>query len=191
MPPPSVELTIATNPRDEKLVVSPAMGYTRTNEQDILHIINLFLEIFGECHIVTSDLEEIIRAEVRRLNWEVLPSGRMPWKRLRPHVDSFVRRHRRGNRPVIESRLQTINAHEPEFVALGRAGFSGYVVFGFPGKNLYVMESVNRDNATYIFEEDWRRLSMMTKAEILDHSLQKDRIVHRNGWPSRIENLLR
>ena len=149
------------------------------------------LELFGECSVLRSNLEDIIRAEVRRLNWEVLPQGRMPWERLKTHVDPFVRRQRRGNRPIIERRLQTINGYGPEFVALGRAGFSGYVVFGFPEKSLYVLESVNRDNATYVFEDDWRRLSQMTKAEILDHSLQKDRVIHREGWPSRIRNILR
>lgn len=190
VPPPSVELAVATNTRGEKLVASPAFEYTSANDGRIMHVVNLLLELFGECTVLRSNLDEVIRAEVRRLNWEVLPQGRMPWERLRPHVDPFVRRQRRGNRPLIEQRLQTINDHGPEFVALGRAGFSGYVVFGFPEQNLYVLESVNRDNATYVFEEDWQRLSQMTKAEILDRNLQKERIIHREGWPAEIRRLL-
>jgi hypothetical protein len=190
VPPPSVELTVATNTRDEKLVTSPPFEYTNSNDGSILHVVNLLLELFGECTVLRSNLDEIIRVEVRRLNWEVLPQGRMPWAQLRPHVDPFVRRQRRGNRPLIEQRFQTINDHGPEFLALGRAGFSGYVVFGFPEKDLYVLESVNRDNATYVFEENWQRLSQMTKAEIVDRNLQKERIIHREGWPAEIRRLL-
>jgi hypothetical protein len=55
----------------------------------------------------------------------------MPWQRLRTHVDPFVEREPPGNRPVIRARLQRINGYEPEFVAVGRAGFGGYVIFGF------------------------------------------------------------
>ena len=114
----------------------------------------------------------------------------MPWQRLRTHVDPFVEREPPGNRPVIRARLQRINGYEPEFAAVGRAGFDGYVIFGFPEKNLYVLESVHPDNATYVFEQNWERLSQLSKAEILDRDLQKDRLIHREGWPEKIHTLL-
>ena len=74
---------------------------------------------------------------------------------------------------------------------MGRGGFSGYVVFGFPEKNIYVLESAYTGNATYIFDERWEQLSKMTKAEILNEQLQTDRIIHRVGWNRRIDDLLR
>lgn len=110
---------------------------------------------------------------------------------MRGHVEPFVRRQPRGNQPIIRARLQEVNKYKPEFVAVGQAGFDGYVIFGFPKKNLYVLESVHPDNATYVFEDEWQRLSQMTKAEILNHDLQKERIIHRAGWPARIRRLLR
>ncbi len=73
---------------------------------------------------------------------------------------------------------------------MGRAGFDGYVIFGFPQKNLFVLENVHSDNATYVFEEDWAELSQMTKAQILSHDLHKDRLIHRRGWPAKVRRLL-
>lgn len=87
-------------------------------------------------------------------------------------------------------RIETINIYGPEFVAVGHAGFSGYLVFGFPAHALYVLESTQVNNATYIFAEDWEDLSKKTKAEILNHDLQEDRIIHRKGWFSRMRDLL-
>ena len=70
------------------------------------------------------------------------------------------------------------------------AGFNGYVIMGFTKKNLYLLESAYYGNATYIFDEDWRDLSKMTKAKILNENLQKDRIIHREGWEENIKELL-
>jgi hypothetical protein len=49
---------------------------------------------------------------------------------------------------------------------------------------------VHPDNATYVFEQNWERLSQLSKAEILDRDLQKDRLIHREGWPEKIHTLL-
>ncbi len=81
-------------------------------------------------------------------------------------------------------------ANEPEFVAIGRAGFSGYVVFGFPSKSLYILESTKTNNATYVLEDDWEYLSGLTKAEILNNRLHKERILHRENWFTEIARVL-
>ena len=76
-------------------------------------------------------------------------------------------------------------------MAIGKAGFSGYLIFGFTLRNLYICESAFYVNATYIFESNWEELSRMTKAEILNQELQKDRIIHREGWDRNIASYLR
>jgi len=91
---------------------------------------------------------------------------------------------------VIRYRLKTITLYDPEFVAIGQAGFEGYLVFGFPAKNLFILESLYTGNATYIFEENWETLSKLTKAEILRDGLQKERIIHREGWERNIKTYL-
>jgi hypothetical protein len=76
-------------------------------------------------------------------------------------------------------------------VAIGQAGFSGYLIFGFTSRNLFICESVFYGNATYVFESDWEKLSKLSKAEILNQDLQKDRIIHREGWERKIATLFK
>jgi hypothetical protein len=52
------------------------------------------------------------------------------------------------------------------------------------------MENVLYGNATYIFENEWEQFSRMTKAEIINNNLQKERFVHRNGWEDQIQSIL-
>ena len=96
----------------------------------------------------------------------------------------------KGNQSVIEHRFEVVNSYGSESVAIGQAGFRGYIIFGFPHKNLYVCESIYFGNATYVFEEDWEELSKRTKAEILNENLQKDRLIHIKGWEQKVHNLL-
>ncbi|MEH1860221.1 MAG: hypothetical protein V7L21_19980 [Nostoc sp.] len=190
IPAPSIELKIANNSQGKKIVISPAIEYIPENRSLLLHIINLFLEIFGECEILQENLEAIVKVPLKRLNWTILPTGRYPWNQLQHVIHGIIERAPRGNQALIKNRLATINQHEPSFVAIGQAGFSGYFVFGFPTKKLYVLESLACNNATYILDKDWENLSRLTKAEILDASLHKERVIHRRGWHTKVQKLL-
>jgi hypothetical protein len=191
IPPPSVELTIAVAATGDTILVTNPVAFTRANTEMILHRINLLLEIFGESSVLTDDLRHIFCGPLRRLNWHVLPPGKMPWKRLQTHVNPIISEAPVGNQAIISDRLETVNGHGPDFVAIGRAGFKGYVVFGFPKKDMYELESIYHGNATYVFNDNWEKLSQMTKAEILDQNLQRDRIIHRVSWYTKIGRLLR
>jgi hypothetical protein len=90
---------------------------------------------------------------------------------------------------VIRYRLESVNAYGPEFVAVGRGGFRGYIVFGFPQMDLYVLESAFTGNATYVFRGDWENLSKLTKAEVLREDLQEARLIHREGWYKQLRDL--
>jgi len=189
--PYSIELTIQSNSANQLVLVSPLIDYTDENEDKLKHILNLFLEIFGECQIFTEDLDEIMKAPLRRLNWELLPEGFMPWEQLQQHLNPIINAVPKGNQPFIIHRFEKINGFNPDFYATGKAGFWGYIIFGFEDKNIYVCESIHYGNATYVFAEDWEELSKKTKAEILDNNLQEDRIIHRVGsWDRRINELL-
>jgi hypothetical protein len=191
IPPPSIELTMGQVADGESALVSPAIKLIPQNEELALHTINLFLEITGECEVFSENLEGIFKAPVQRLNWEILPPGRHPWAQLKPKVDELLHGVPKGNQTVIQYRLEKINNYDPEFLAIGRAGFRGYVIFGFPAKNLYILESIYFGNATYVFAEEWEELSKKTKAEILEASLQEDRIIHREGWDNKVHMLLK
>jgi hypothetical protein len=188
--PPSIELQIAADSQGNKLLVAGAFVYADANYQAIIHSINICLEIFGECEILTEDLQPIAPLETRRLNWDILPPGKQPWERIKEKIAPIVERAKKGNQGVILRRLEFMSQAIPELVAQGRGGFSGYIVFGFPRKNLYVLESIYYGNATYVFRENWEILSQLTKAEILSDKLHAARIVHQPGWEKEIRRLL-
>lgn len=188
--PPSVELLVASSASDKKIVVSPRMKLKAENYEIIIHTVNLLLEIFGECQFFTGNMRSIIDIPTTRLNWTILPPGKMPWTQLRDKVDPFVKKAPKGNQAVIWHRLELINEYGPDFRAVGHGGFAGYIVLGFEKQNIYTLESIYYGNATYVFGNDWEKLSKMTKAEILNDKLQKDRIIHREGWDGNIRILL-
>jgi hypothetical protein len=191
-PPPSVELTVVRDQAGALAIISDPIEHLPANEGALLHRINLLRELFGEAAILTEHLDHFVVPEFRRLNWEVLPPGEMPWPQLRQRIEPLLARKGERTRPAVEARLAILTKdHIPDFTAVGRAGFSGYLVFGFTSKGLFVMESLEYGNATYVFDENWEQLSQRTKAEILREDLQTARIIHREGWALNVSRLLR
>lgn len=189
VPPPSIEISIEQESNGEKLIISEKLKKKKSEHEKILHIINLFLEIFGEAEILNENLDSYYVTPVKRLNWKILPEGQMPWTKLKGKVEPIIEKAAKGKRNIIRNRFETINKYKPTFVAVGQGGFDGYVIFAFPSKNIYVCESIYPDNATYIFDNDWQELSQMTKAEILNNNYQKERIIHKINWHKNIKKL--
>jgi hypothetical protein len=121
----------------------------------------------------------------------VLPPGERPWPQMQTLLQERIPRLDTDKYTVFRNNLAFLNQFKPTFAAVGRAGFSGYVIFGFPDKDEYICESLYKNNATYVFAADWERLSALTKAEILTQKLQKDRVIHMPGWQDRIRTRLR
>jgi len=189
--PPSVEFMVYLANSGEQLIISPIIKFDENNKEKIIHTINLFLEIFGECQFFTRNLDVIIKLPLKRLNWRILPPGEMPWPKLKEEIKPLVNNAPKGNQAVIKHRLEKITKYNPDFAAIGEGGFKGYIVLGFEQKNIYTLESLYYGNATYIFGEKWEDLSKKTKAEILSQNLQINRIIHREGWDNKIDNLLK
>lgn len=191
IPPPSIELQISLDESSRKFISSDKLTFSKESYEKIKITINLFLELFGEFEIFTESLIPSMTAPTKRVYWEILPKGVYPWEKLKSKLTPIIERASKGNQPLIKYRLEIINKAKPDFYAIGEAGFYGYVIFGFEKKTLYVLESIYYGNATYVFEEGWEELSKKTKAEILTESLQKDRIIHREGWEDSINKLLK
>ncbi|MEL7006660.1 MAG: hypothetical protein AAFN93_28635, partial [Bacteroidota bacterium] len=186
IPPPAEELRLVE--KDGQLyLTSRVLTMGKTSPEEIKHIINLFLELFGECEILTQELSLPFNFEVRRLNWEILPPGEHPWKKVRSEVTQVIKRKEEAQQIVIRSRLDIFEGFNPEFVAVGRGGFRGYLIFAFPEKNLFVLENMKYGNATYAFEGNWKELSQLTKSEIIAGELHEARIIHRiKTWKREI-----
>jgi hypothetical protein len=191
VPPQGVELTVTSLPNGDWLLVTRSFEYRGPNDPALLHAVNVTLEALGECEVFTNTLQSILGVQIRRLNWDLLPPGKHPWSVVHARIASVLSQRPPKSRVVVEHRIQTINRYEPKFVAIGRAGFHGYLAFGFPKLGLCVLESTLRDNATYVFGPNWEALTQLTKAEILDGSLHTDRVIHTSGWDARIARLLK
>lgn len=187
IPPPSIELQIKT---DNIVATLTSFTYTKTEYSKIKHVINLFLELFGECEILKDNLESYSSIPVKRLNWEILPEGKYPWIKLNKQLLPVLSRVKPGNRTIVMDRLEILSERNPNFIALGRSGFSGYIVYGFEKFDLFVLESVYYGNATYIFKTNWEELSKLSKAEILEDKLQYARIIHTASWKNELNKIM-
>ncbi len=188
--PPAAELTIIDH-NGQLLVVSEELTNIQTQGERSLHIINLFLELFGECEIRHTDLQTITPPNIRKVNWALLPPGKYPWSQLQNHVTQvLVKKTPRYANPIYR-RLEKLASFNPEEVYVGKGGFRSYVAYLFKAKGITVLESIMLDNATYVFDENWQKVSQMTKAQILQDNLHLERIIHTKNWSSRIDELLK
>jgi hypothetical protein len=189
--PPSIELTLLRDNQNLQVLCAPTVVYSSADDMRLLHTINLFLELFGECELLNHELAAAIPPPTRRLNWRILPPGPMPWTQFREAIAPIIERERAGSRAFIEHRFMVLHEYHPDFKAVGNAGFTGYVIFGFESLKLYICESSRYGNATYVFAEGWEHLSQRSKAEILNGHLEQARIIHLSNWENEIRRLLR
>lgn len=188
--PYSVELILKYDVYGKLMAVTDTIEYTLENQKLLLNSINIFLTNFEECEILTDNLSDLYPEKTIYLNWEVLPQGEYPWSKIEEDLDKISTGNSKTNRRMMKDRCGYINEFNPDFRAYGKAGFRGYVIFGFKKKNTYVLESVYSNNATYVFNENWRELSMLTKAQILNGGLHSARLIHRGNWKKEISSLL-
>lgn len=186
--PEGIEFTIAMK-NDDKLLISPEFEIGYDNEK-VKMAINVMLEAFGSCEILDSDNNPILASKTIRLNWDILPKGEYPWEVQVERLKPFLNKSKGKNKAVIERRLEQINKYNPDFTAIGNAGFGGYIIHGFVSRNIYVLESIEVNNATYILNSDWKTISMLTKSEILNNNFHKARVIHNKYWYKEIVKIL-
>ena len=171
-------------------IVSRSVSFNE-NPEGILHLANLFLELFGEFELFDIDKQKITSIPTRQLHWEVLPPGKYPWAKAAGYVTPYLSRLTPSERGVIEFRMREVSKYEPDFLATGRGGYSGYFVYGFTKRSLYFLESCQLNNATYVFGDDWEQLSGLTKEEIINGDQKFDRIIHDRKWVGKVRSILK
>lgn len=185
-----VEFSLKYNNLGELMVITDPIKNDIQNEKLLINTINIFLTLFGECDILTESLDKYNISKTIRLNWEVLPKGKYPWKKIKNDLINISQKSTNTKRRLLLDKCEYINSFKPSFMAYGKAGFSGYIVFGFEEKNIFVFESIYDGNATYVFNDSWKEISKFTKAQILKGELQKERFIHIKSWQQNIKNLL-
>jgi hypothetical protein len=188
MSPPSVELEFREN-AIQSFVFSPEFKNTEADAEKNAHVFNLLLELFGSCDVVQADLATIPSPILKKANWRLLPSGAHPFDQIKAHVEHAVRHMSEATCSVILDRQKTLEEFGPEEKWVGEGGFNDYVAYVFKSFGLVVLESLRRDNAIYVFADNWQAVSKLTKAEILQGGLHHSRIVHVDGWKSKLAQL--
>lgn len=191
IPSPEVKLSIVQAKGRKFVIAGEAIIKGVTSDENITHQINIMLEIFRQTEIFLENMRSYEIPKVIPLNWEVLPSGNMPWTQFKKHLTPILAKASTGKKVIITDRLETISKYKPDFHAIGKNGYRGYIIFGFTKLNLYIFESAEYGNATYVFEGDWEKISKMTKAEIINANLYTERFVHLEGWKKQIGELFR
>ncbi len=189
IPPPSVELVLLRL-GGQWSVTSPELKRASATTEHNKHCINLMLELFGVCDLVTEALRPIDVPVIRRANWRMLPPGEYPWNKLEAHIDAVIGARSEDTRRVIWDRQETVKSFNPDEIYVGEAGFDDYLAYVFRTRQIVVLESVRKDNAVYVFGMDWKRVSQLSKAEILRNGLQLARIVHARGWKAQLARLM-
>ena len=163
----------------------------RGDPEPTIHLANLLFEYFGEFEIFDLLTHKISNIPTRQLQWEVLPPGKYPWNKTSGIITPYLTKLSQSEKGVIEHRMREISKYEPDFLATGRGGYSGYFVYGFTFKKLHFLESIHLNNATYVFGENWEELSGLSKEEIINGDHEHSRIIHDKKWIGKIRELLR
>lgn len=175
---------------NEKYVSTDALVLNEENEELNIHICNIMLECFGGFDITDAANQNLLSTKIRQLHWDILPPGEYPWARAKPLIGEITKKLTKTDKETVEARMEIITRYNPDFLATGRAGFSGYFVYGFRNKGVYILESIHLDNATYVFGDDWETLSKLTKKQIINGEIQHQRIVHDRAWKISIRQVL-
>lgn len=173
---------------DKSYIISDEILYSKENQNKLLNTINMLLGLFGECSVDFAEQEP--KAKRMVVNWDILPKGEYPWSSVKKTLVELTKEQTKTRSEMMIRNCEAIYAKHPDFVAYGRSGFKGYVVFGFTSRNIYILESVMPNNATYVLENDWEKISQLSKAEILSQDLHKDRIIHSKNWKEHFDTIM-
>ncbi|QRX81824.1 hypothetical protein [Glaciimonas sp. PAMC28666] len=161
------------------------------SEESVLHLANLMLECFGVFEIIDANTGVKIGTKLKNLQWEILPAGQYPWRKAGPIVANNTKSLDDSGKELIRYRMSTIAGFQPGFLAIGKGGFNAYFVYGFEDKGIYLLESGYLNNATYVFKQDWEKLSQLTKNEIINGELPHIRIIHDRHWLRNVGRTIR
>jgi len=163
---------------------------TKAEPERLKHTINMFLEMFGYCEVVDKDVIPIgQKTKIVELSWRILPPGKYPWERVEKALENYFEKAPCRNKCVLKNNHRTFAEYEPDFIAIGENSFNGYVVYGYTKRNLYVFESNQPGNATYVFRGEWENASMLTKRDIIQGELCYKRFIHSKDWGNNVKTL--
>jgi hypothetical protein len=134
----------------------------------------------------------VIYGQIQRMPWRFLPAPEPGIGGL----DRFLE-HIRNSWPdlrIDEARLRFACDLNPSHICIGSDDFRGYLAFIFESTNNVLLESPMEGNAAYVFRENWKVLSRLSKTELLRlHPTAVGRVIHRlnSDWRARLHSMLK
>lgn len=175
---------------NEKFYYSTREIDLNESDESIIHLENLMLELFSQFEIFDSSNGKLLRTKIKKLMWEVLPPGLYPWERIEAVIKLSSGNISESDEARIHERLKFLEKFTPTFIGAGRAGFNGYFIYAYQDKEIYVLESIFLNNATYVFNGNWEELSQLTKNEIINSEHHHIRIIHDKNWKKKIRLIM-
>lgn len=173
------------------ILYSPLLTNDESNMDNIKIAMNVMLEMLGRCEIWTADRAPAIPpVKQTEVPWEILRAGTSDQNEWQEYVGQIVERKPAIHQPIIRNRHEHLWHLSPDFCVLGNQNFWGYVVYGFSELNLYIFESNEINNATYVFSGDWEAASQLTKMEVLSSHRQEVRVYHTEKWYENMHRLI-
>ena len=173
--------------KEDLIIVGDVFEKGVSKEEEIIHAINLCLELFDEVKLFNVENEELSKKRLKVVDWEMLPKGRLLWSDFSLIFDKIVKKTGKKISHEYKERLEYIDRKEPDFIAYGKKKFKGYVAFGFEKVNLVILENPFYGNATYVVDNDWELVSQLTKQQLQNEYNFKARIVHDLNWEKEID----
>ncbi len=126
----------------------------------------------------------------QKVPWKILPKGKLLFSQVINHFRQIQQKNVQVRYDI--ERLQKMQELQPEAIYIGLEEFDGYVVFYFEKNRTAVLECPVVGNAIYVIRGDWRKLSQLTKKQLLElNSTSAQRIIHSGDWFLRLEKAVR
>ncbi len=158
-------------------------------EGSLLYNLNLLQENIGRSEVFPSDAtrEDFMRTVL--VEWEILPPGKK--EDIIEKIISGFKSVTPEEREKIGLRYDLLSKLKPQCYVRGTSGFHRYFGAMF-ADDLVVFENIEYGNAIYAMFEDWKKLSKRSRTQLLSGGdTGFERIVHRDGWESKVQELVR
>lgn len=121
----------------------------------------------------------------QKLNWKLLPTGEKSFQKLKDYLQNSSKL---SSVEFDFERIDKIISLKANQIYYGIDEFEGYLVFYFEDIKKAVLDCPTKGNAIYIFGEDWKNLSRLSKSKLLNYYPNKTkRIIHKGDWFEKLK----
>lgn len=195
--PRNINIIIEKIEEDEKNVVFKFVldTYITINhpsyEDQLLFHCNLLQENCGDCFVFDANASDSDYIKTLQLDWELLPPGEKNTENNINYVLGRIKSPSPQLEVRVRERIEFFESLNPKNYITGTNRFSQYFGALFES-NLVLLENVRYGNAIYIFFEDWKELSKLSRTELLSgKNFNFVRVIHSGNWERRVLNNLK